>query len=357
MSVNRACYATRQDVMSAPDIQQVQDYARHVDSAIEAGSRAVDALCHRKFWNHIRTLQYEWPNFQRAYPWRIWFDEGELADVTVLPPVVTSGGVLIPDSAIFWSGSSNYYPPYRYMELDRSQSYSFGTGSTPQRNVLITANTGYWAETKPAGTITANVNASVTTVAVSDSSVTGVGDVLIVDSESMLVRDMTWSDTSQTVNSGGTTAQANDNVINFGGGGVISPGETILIDAEWMLVLSAPSASTIVVERAYNESILTTHAGGTAISAQRSCTVSRGFGGTTAASHTSATPAVTQLIPDLVHELAVAEALNYVFQKTSGYARTLGDTPGARTVPGGSLPDVRNQCYAAHGRKVRQRAV
>lgn len=354
MAVNRACYCTRQDVMSAPDLQQVQDYIRHVDSAIEAASRAVELLCHRRFWNEIRTVAYEWPSFQRAYPWRIWFDAAELADVTTLVPVVTTGGSVIPNSAIFWQGSGNYYPPYTYMELDRSQSYSFGNGPTPQRNVQITANTGYWAQTKPAGTVTASVNTSVTTVPVSDSSLVGVGDVLIVDSESMLVRDMTWSDTGLTqAGAGGTSAQSNDNVLTLSGSGV-NAGEVVQLDAEWMLVLTAAGA-TVTVERAYNGSVLTEHSAAE-VYAQRSCTVKRGFGGTTAASHSNGATAVTQLVPDLVRELAIAEALNYVFQKTTGYARTIGEN-GARTVPGGSLPDLRDQCCSAFGRGARQRTV
>jgi hypothetical protein len=340
--------------MSATDVQQVQDYIRHADSAIEAASRSVEELCHRRFWNSIQTTQFEWPNFQRAYPWRIWFDAAELADVTTLVPVVTSGGVSIPNSAIFWAGSSNYYPPYRYMELDRSQSYSFGSGDTPQRNVLITGNTGYWTQTKPGGTITSGLTSSVTTVPVSDSSVVGVGDVLIIDSESMLIRDMTWSTTGLTLSSGGTTAQSNDNVLTLGGSGV-NAGEVLLIDAEWMLAV-AVSGSSVTVERAWNGSVLTTHSGGATVYAQRSCTVSRAFGGTTAASHNSSETAYTQLVPDLVHELALAEALVYIEQKSRSYGTQEGG-PGMAKTPGAGLPGVRDQCYAAYGRKVRQRAV
>ena len=340
--------------MSAPDLQQVQDNIRHVDSAIEAAARSVEALCYRRFWNDVRTVYYEWPSYQRAYPWRIWFDKAEIADVTTLVPVVTTGTDVIPNSAVFWGGSSNYYPPYRYLELDRSQSYSFGNGPTPQRNVAVTANTGFWAKTKPAGTITADVNDTVTTVPVSDSSVVGVGDVLIVDAESMLVRDMTWSTTGLTLSSGGTTDSSADNVLTLSGSGV-SAGEVIQVDAEWMLAVSA-SGSAVTVERAYNGSVLTGHTASTAVYAQRSCAVARAFGGTTAASHSNGGTAYTQLIPDLVHELAVAEALNYVFQKTTGYARAIGGG-GSMIPPGGSLPDIRCQCYAAYGRKVRSRAV
>lgn len=354
MAVNRACYVTRQDVMDAADVSQTQDAIRHVDSAIEAGSRAVDRLCHRRFWNDIKTARYEWPSFQRAYPWRIWFDAAELADVTALVPVVKTGGTLIPDSAIFWNGSSNYDPPFTYMELDRSQSYSFGNGPTSQRNVTILANTGYWAQVKPGGTVTSALNSSVTTVPVSDSSAVGVGDVLIADGESMLVRDMTWSTTALTLSSGGTTAMTNDNVLTLSTAG-IEPGEVIQLDAEWMLVLSA-AGSTVTVDRAYNGSVLADHVAGLTVYAQRSCTVARGFGGTTASSHNSAAGFATQLIPDLVHQLASAEAQVLLAQQTRSYGSQQGGQ-NTSAAPGAGLPDLRNQCYAAFGRKVRQRAV
>lgn len=340
--------------MSATDVKQVENYIRHVDAAVEAASRSVEALTHRRFWNDLKTVQYEWPSYQRAYPWRIWFDAAELADVTTVVPTVTTGGSLIPNSAIMWAGSSNYYPPYTYLELDRSQSFSFGNGPTPQRDVLITGVTGYWAQVKPGGTITASVNSSVTTVPVSDSSVVGVGDVMIVDSESMLVRDMTWSTTGLTLTSGGTTAQDNDNVLTLNGSGV-NAGEVIQVDAEWMLVLSA-SGNVLTVERAWNGSVLTAHSASAPVLAQRSCAVARAFGGTTAASHSSSAVFSTQLVPDLVHELAVAEALVYLEQQARSYGTQDGG-PGLAKTPGAGLPGLRDQCYAAYGRKVRQRAI
>ena len=62
------------------------------------------------------------------------------------------------------------------------------------------------------------------------------------------------------------------------------------------------------------------------------------------------------MIPAEVHEYAIAEALNYVYQKTSAYARTIGEN-GARTVPGGSLPDLRQRVYERYARQGRQRVV
>jgi hypothetical protein len=354
MAVNRACYATRADVMSAPDIKFTADMLRHVDSAIEAAADEVDKLTNRRFWNSLDTVLYDWPNFQRAYPWRIWFDAAELADVTGTPPVVTTGGTSIPDSAIFW-GPWNYAPPYTFMELDRSQSYSFGVGSTPQRDVSITALRGYWNKTRPAGTLSAALSSTTATSAtVSDSADVGVGDVIIVDSESMLVRDAAMADTGQAQQgSGCTTLSAADNQLTVTDGTKYTAGEVLQLDAEWMLALSI-TGNVITVVRGFGGTVLAAHSGAE-VYAQRLLTVSRGFGNSTAATHLSTAAVNAQLIPSDARELAIAEALNFIYQKTSGYARTVGE--GQALVPGGSLPDLRSRVYNSLGRKARSRVV
>lgn len=273
--------------------------------------------------------------------------------MTALPPVVTTGGNSIPDSAIFF-GPWNYAPPYTYMELDRSQSFSYGTGSTPQQDVHVTALRGYWNQVKPAGALSAALSDTTgTTASVTDSCSTGVGDVIIVGTESMLVRDMTWADSGLTLVSGGTTDEASDNVLTLSGPGILA-GEVIQLDAEWMLAVST-AGSTVTVERAWNGSVIAVHST-PAVYAQRQLTVARGFGGSTAATHLSNATVTAQLIPPDARELAIAEALNLVYQKADAYARVLGGGPQS-TVPGGSLPDLRDRVYNSLGRRARQRVV
>lgn len=355
MAVYRACYCTRLDVMTATDIKTTVDYVRHVDSAIEAAAEEADRLTKRRFWNEIRTGKWDWPNYQRAAPWRVWFDAAELADVTEYPPAVTTGGQVIPPSAIFW-GPWNYAPPYSYMELDRSQSYAFGAGSTPQQDIRVTANFGYWARVKPGGTLAAAVSSTTSAaVTVSDSSAAGVGDVLIVDGESMLVSDNAMADTGQAQQGDGcSTASPSDNVLTVSSGAAVAAGEVLQLDAEWMLAESV-TGDNVTVERAYLGTQIAGHSDA-AVYAPRSLTVLRGFGGTTAATHESGAAASVALVPAEVRELAIAEAINYVYQKTSAYARTIGEN-GGTTVPGGSLPDLRNRVYERYGRKARQRVV
>jgi len=355
MAVYRACYCTRLDVMTATEEQLTIDAIRHVDSALEAAAEEADRLTKRKFYNEIRTNKWDWPNYQRAAPWKLWFDAAELADVTALVPVLTSGGTVIPNSAIFW-GPWNYAPPYTFLELSRSQSYSFGVGPTPQQDILLTGNFGYWTRTKPAGALAAAVSSTTaTTVTVTDSSAVGVGDVLIVDSESMLVSDSTMADTGQAQQGAGCSTASNaDNVLAVSSGAAVHAGEILQLDAEWMLAESV-TGNNVTVLRAYQGTQIATHSSAE-VYAARSLTVIRGFGGTTAATHLNAEAAAVQLVPGEVREYAIAEALNFVFQKADAYARTLGEV-GSVPVPGGSLPDLRNRVYERYGRKARQRVV
>jgi hypothetical protein len=355
MAVHRACYATRTDVMSAPDIRLTPDAIRHVDSALEAASEEADRLTNRRFWNATETRKWDWPGFQRAAPWRIWLDAYEPADVTVNPPVVTSGGVTIPDSAILF-GPWNGAPPFRFMELDRSQAYAFGGGPTPQQSVHVTGTFGYWLRSRAAGQLGAAVTTTAaTTVTASDSSAADVGDVLTVDAEALLVSDSAFAATGQSQQgSGCSTADTADNVLAVTDGTQLHAGEILALDAEQMLALSV-TGNNITVERAFAGTVLSTHSAASVL-APRLLTVIRGFGGTTVATHASAAALTAALVPGMIREYAIAEALNYVFQKTSGYARTIGEN-GASTVPGGSLPDLRARVAERYGRRLRQRVV
>lgn len=358
MAVYRPTYCTRLDVKTALDVQQTADYNAQIDSALMAGADDVDELCHRRFYNVLETRYWDWPNFQRAWPWRIWLDQAELADVTVNVPVVTTGSTVIPNSAIFW-GDPNYpTAPFNQLQLNRSQSYAFGVGNTPQRDVSIEGLYGYWLQTRAAGTLAAAVSSTTaTTVTVSDSSPTGLnpGDVLTVDTESMLVEDNALADTGQQQTGDGcSTAEANDNILQVGTGSALNVGELIVLDSETMLVQSI-NGNNVTIVRSYDGTLLATH-DDAEVYAWRLLTVQRGFGGTTAATHTDSASLVAALVPGQVHELALAETLNYVLQKTTGYARVIGEN-GAKTVPGGSLPDLRQRVYAQYGRKGRTRVV
>lgn len=350
MAVHRPTYATRRMVKSATDIQTTADFDEQIDSALESAADEVDSLCHRRFFNVQETAYFDWPNFQRAYPWRIWLEQRELATVTNPVPVVTSGGTVIPAGSLLW-GPWNYAPPFRKMEIDRSTSAAFGLGSTPQKDVAITGLFGYWARTRAAGALAAAVtDTTSTTITVTDSSLADAGDVLTIGTESLLVADTAMADTGQAqTGSGCTSASDADNQLTVADGTKLHAHEVIALDAERMLITSI-TGNVATVQRAYDGTVLATHSNAE-VYALRLLTVTRGSFGSTAAVHSNATAVTASLVPGDVRELVAAEALNTVFQKTSAYARTIGEN--TRTVPGGSLPDLRARVMRGFGRSAR----
>lgn len=353
MAVQLPCYSTREEVKRALDIKQTASNDAQVDRAIEAARDDVNGLCKRRFYNVTGTQSWDWPNFQRAYPWRIWFDERELADTTVNVPVVTSGGNVIPAANILW-GPWNYSPPFTFLELDRSKGGSFGQGSTPQKDVAILGLFGYWDKRAAAGTLASAVtDTTSTTVTVSDSTACGVGDVLICGSERMLVQDRAMADTGQAQQSGLSANQASDVLLGVTTGSAYRAGEVLQLDAEQVLVTSV-TGNSLTVKRAFNGTVLAAHTGAE-IYAPRLLTVTRGDLGSTAATHAQSSALAIQVIPSLVKELSAAEAINHVLQETAGYARSLPQ--GAGIVPGTGLPDLRDRCREQYGRKARQRVI
>lgn len=331
-TIYRPCYATRTEVMDALDVKLGAYAAPRVDRAIQSGADAVDKLCQRKFYFEDKTVTWDWPNYQYAYPWRVWFDEAELADVTVNVPVVNSGGVIISNSDIFWGDPQAPTAPYTYLELNRSTSAYFGNGPTPQREISITGTYGYGITTSAAGQLAASCASSDATITVSQGNTPGVGDVLIVDSERMLVTDQSFVDTSITPSSGCTTAKPNDNILAVPSGAAFTQGEVILLDYEWMLVQMI-MGNNLVVKRAWGGSILNDHSL-PAIWAQRELSVLRGVLGTTAASHSDDAPVVINQPPGLIKQLNIAEAILSLTNEPQAYASVSGTVTAGSGVGG-----------------------
>lgn len=356
MAVTTPCYCTREDVKRAVDMKETARNNWQIDRAIQSAARNIEGHMHRTFYPLDTTRRWDWPNFQAAYPWRIWFDASELADVTVNVPVVTSGGNVIPNSAIFW-GHPNYSPPYTYLELDRSKSASFGQGNTPQRDVAITGTFGFGIDTDPAGQLAAAMSDTTGTVAkVSDGSLMGVGDLLIVDSERMLVSQKASLDSGQTNLSGATAANMADVGVTVTDGTQLHVDEYVQIDSERMLIVDI-TGNLVTVKRAWDGSVLAVHAPGSKIFVFRTLTVARGQLGTAAATHLISAAASIHRVPSLIRDLAVAEATNRVLEETGGYADPQGEGAAAIHGLGSALADLWDEATTAYGRKARRRTV
>jgi hypothetical protein len=350
MPVTRVAYCSREQVKRALDVKQTARSDWQIDRAIQSSARNIEGHLHRRFYPEDGTKYFDWPNFQYAYPWRIWFDQWDLA----VPVSVTTGGTEIPLEACNF-GPVNSGPPFTYLELRRDLNYSFGVGSPPQRDVALTGTWGYGADTDPAGQLATSVTAASTAVTVTDGGLVGVGNLLIVDGERMLITDRSNADTGQTIAAGGTTAQVTDVAITVQDGTQIHVDEVLQVDAERMLVVDV-TGNTVTVKRAWDGSVLATHALGAAIYASRALTVARGQYGTTAAAHASSAAAAVHRVPSMVQDLAIAESENRILQEPTGYAEGGGEGAPGHAL-GAGLADLWDEVETAYGRKNRIRVI
>lgn len=358
--MGRVWYTTREEVADAFDVREAAHRSAQIDSAIASASDDIDGWLNRHKHGlapRIATLYFDWPGRNYSQPWRLWLDENELISLDSL----TAGGVAIASSDYFLE-PVNSGPPYTYIEIDLSSSGSFTNSGTAQRAIQGVGLWGIHDDQTPAGALAAAVvSTTATTVDVTDSNAVGVGHLLKVDSERMIVTNKAPLATGQTLASGMDASKA-DVVVDVADGTQIKLGETILIDSERMKVVDI-TGNNVTVTRAYDGSVLAAHNLGATIYAPRRLTVERGARGSTVATHLIAAAVTVWDTPDLVRDLARAEAITRLEQEFSAYgARVYSDeaerdSSGTEVVAGRGLTDIRKACARKYKRKFRKAAV
>lgn len=357
---SRVFYTTRERVMDAFDVKEAAHRSSQVDQAIAAASDDVDGWLKRH--KHglaptTATRYFSWPSGNYAPAWRLWLDENELVSVTSL----VSGGQSLTENTHFFLEPVNSGPPYTHIEINLNSTASFSNSGTRQRAIAVTGVFGINNDQQPGGALSEALDASETAVDVTDSSLIGVGSVLTVDSERMLVTGKTALDTTQNLQ-GNLDDLDSDRTVLVTDGTLFHVGETILIDSERMKIVDI-AGNTLTVIRAYDGSVLATHDIADDIFAYRTLTVERGALGTTAATHLTAATVTVWDVPDLVEQLTRATAITSLEQEWSAYgARVFSDeaerdSSGTEVVSGRGLTDVRRQCVRRYGRKFRKAAI
>jgi hypothetical protein len=347
--VSTIWYTTRERVKRALDAAETARNNAQVDAAIASASPEIEGLCHRFFYPLTATRYFD-DKIGPVCGTRLYLDKHDLISATS----ITVDGTAL--------SASDYHlypqdgPPYRWIDLDDDASASW---SSSQRGNVLVGIWGHSANTSAAGTITAALaDTTGTSVSCSDSAAIGVGDIIKVDSERMIVTGKTMADTGVNIHAADSLTASNADVGITMSTTTAAPvaDEIILIDSERMLVVDV-AGSVLTVKRAWDGSVLATHAALADIYAPRTLTVERGALGTTAATHLINAAITRHVVPPLVEGYAVASAMNQLLNEGSGYARVAGSGENAREYWGRQLGEKRDQVYATYGRKARSRAV
>lgn len=344
-------YATREDVKDALDFAETARANWRVDRAVETASRNIENnLCNRVFYPTNATRYKDWPNLATARSWRLWLDRDELISLTTL----VSGGTTITSAALL--EPINTGPPYSRIELSLASAFGFSSGTTFQRAVAITGVFGYQLDEEQAATLVGAIaTAGAATCVVSNSARIGIGSLLRVDTERMIVTDRAMVSTGQSLQAPALTASNANTSLNVTTGSAFAVDELLLLDSERMKIVDI-AGNVLTVRRAVDGSVLATHNAST-IYAPRTLTLSRGALGTTAATHADLAAVQRFKFPGPVVSLTIAEALTELGQTVAGYARVVGSGDNQREARGTGLKDLRDQVYNSYGRQVRMRAI
>lgn len=230
-------------------------------------------------------------------------------------------------------------PPYEWADLLDATSGAPGNGV-----VTVTGTWGWTDASRTVADLAGGIDASTTTVTVDDASQFGTYDLIAVGSERMVVTGRALATTGTTL-SGNPTASAADTTIGVASGAAVAQGETIVVDSERMLVLDI-SGNNLLVRRAVDGTTLAAHTASTTVYAHRALTVERGALGTTAAAHLDGDDVLRHTPPDLIAELAIAEAQTILGQEGAGWLATVGQGESEQEATGRSLQSIRRDARA-----------
>jgi hypothetical protein len=355
---SRVSYVTREEVQDAFDVREAAHRSDQIDAAIKSASDDIDGWLKRHKHGlapRLATRYFRWPTQDYSPAWKLWLDENELISVTTL----TAGGTVIASGDYFLE-PVNSGPPYTYIEIDLDSSASFTNSGTSQRAISIVGTWGINDDQVTAGALAEALDSSETAVDVTNASLVGVGDVLLVDSERMLVTGRSTISTGVNLGTALTAVKSNQTIAGISGGFFV--GETLLIGSERMKI-TENNGTDLTVIRAYDGTTLAAHSIGAGLFAYRTLTVERGALGSTAATHSTATAITKWDVPDLVSDLCKATAITRIEQEWSAYgARVYSDeaerdSSGTEVVAGRGLTDLRKACVRRYGRKFRKAAI
>lgn len=347
-------YCAREDVKSSLDIKHTAIANTLVDREIAAASRSVEGTLHRRFYPELRRIKLDYPQYTYAPAWQVWLDDNEMISVVEL----SSGSGIIPSNAYnLRRMDGKQEPPYSYLELSTASGYAFSGDPTFQQAIDLYGWFGHSDQEEIIGTLTAQLDAPEDSpVAVTwNTPRLGVGNLLRIDDERMIITERSWIAAGQNIGSN-LTAKMSDIIVAVTDGTAFAAEETILVDGEKMYVTDV-AGNNLLVKRAWDGSPLAVHTSATAIYTLMGVQLTRAQVGTTAAIHAADAIVYRWKPPALLKELTVAEALVTLNQAAASYAVDTGSGETKKDTPGRGLPDIRQQAIRELGRKMRLGAV
>lgn len=316
-------YATVEQLQAAADFKTTAYETDRLKRHLLAASRQIEERFHRRFYPLTQTVTYTDPPTvtpRRTQNAGFWLEDDLLA---LTAATVDDVAQTVADIELY---PSAYGPPYSWIGL---------TGS----DIDVTGRWGYSEDSEFVGIITENLGASTGAVDINDGAAAEIGilDLIKINDEQILVTGKTWKDTGDNT-SGALTADVSDTTVTAGDDYTV--GELILIDSERMLIVDK-TGSDLTVKRGWDGSVLAAHSSGADVYAQRTINIDRGAAGTTAAAHSSNDQINRSVPPQAITELCIAEALVKYAQETAGYARTIGSGDNERESKGPGLAQAR----------------
>lgn len=306
----RPWYITAESLKASLDVKLTARNDAQVADAIEGASGDAEGLLGRVYYPRVATYAYPPPAGCVLY-----VDTQTDASLISVSSVTVAGSPLTGHVLAPVDG-----PPYDALEYDVPPARGLRG-----RPVSVAGLWGYDNVTTPGGTLAAAVvSTSATTVDVSDSSKVGVGSLLTVGTERMLVSARSMLDTGQTALAS-LAATPTAVTVSVADGSLFRAGEIVLIDAERLLIVDI-SGNDLTVKRNWDGTVLSEHDPGTPIYAPRRLTVERGVLGTTAATHLIAAAVSVQVYPGPLVTLVTALAQDTVLRAVSGQQHETAST-------------------------------
>lgn len=330
---DRPAFASRESLALALDRGLNVASIEGLDRALYAGADTIMREFERDFYPRSATYTFDVPyddTSTNTPSWKLYLDPHDLISATT----VTVGGVAVTDYQLRPDNRND--SPARWLELDRTGSSSFYSGSASQRRAAIAGLWGWSDRSRSVGVLADDLTADATVLNLARAPVAGVsgvgvGHLLRIGSERMVVEDRLAVDTGDNLAANLPSSASNSipTSIAVPDGTDYASGEMLAVNGEAMLVQRVLS-NTLFVRRGYAGTPVQAHVTGADIYAYRRLQVYRAAVGTTAAVHAAAAPATRWEAPYALEALNIAIAQETAVQEGAAYARTVGSEQNER---------------------------